>query len=111
MTNEHSIRWPDFIRSDLSQLAGFAASKSSGTVKGVETVIRLNANENLYGCSPRAQQALAAFPHLNLYPDTEQVELRKLLAEYTGVSPENIVATAGGGAADRTHLAASARAW
>lgn len=89
------FNWGNFVRSNLSQLKGFAASKSSGA-KELEGVIRLNANENPYGCSPRVQQALAAFPHLNLYPDTEQFEIREMLSNYCGVSPEHIVATAGG---------------
>jgi len=96
MTYKPTIRWQDFIRSDLSGLKAFAASKSSGPLKGVETIVKLDTNENLYGCSPRVQQALAAFPYLNLYPDPEQVELRKLLEAYTGIGSEHIVAAAGG---------------
>ncbi len=96
MTNKPTIRWEDFIRSDLSGLKGFAASLSSGPSRELETVIKLDTNENPYGCSPRVQQALATFPYLNRYPDPEQVELRKLLGAYTGTSSEHIVATAGG---------------
>lgn len=97
MTHESTFNWENFVRSDLSRLKGFAASKSSGPLKKeLETVIRLDTNENLYGCSPRVQQALAAFSHLNLYPDPEQVELRKLLEAYSGISFEHIVAAAGG---------------
>ena len=96
MTPEPGFNWGNFVRSNLSQLKGFAASESSGPSKELERVIKLNANENPYGCSPRVQQALAAFSHLNLYPDTEQFELRGLLATYCGISSEYIVATAGG---------------
>lgn len=96
MTYKPTIRWQDFVRSDLSELKGFAASKSSGPLKGLETVVKLDTNENPYGCSARVQKALAAFPYLNLYPDPEQVELRKLLEVYTGIGSEHIVATVGG---------------
>jgi len=96
MTSESTFNWENFVRPDLSRLEGFAASKSGGASRELETVIKLNANENPYGCSPRVQRALAAFPYLNLYPDPEQVELRRLLATYAGVGSEHIVAAAGG---------------
>jgi len=96
MTYGDSFKWSDFVRSDLSGLKGFGASKSSGPLKDLETIIKLDTNENPYGCSPRVQQALAEFSYLNLYPDPEQVELRKLLEVYTGIDSDHIVATAGG---------------
>lgn len=96
MAGESTFSWNNFIRADLSGLKSYAASKSSGPSKELETVIKLDANENPYGCSPRVQQALAAFSHLNLYPDSGQVELRKLLAAYSGTDSEQIVVTAGG---------------
>jgi len=96
MTHGDTFKWNDFVRSDLSGLKGFGASKSSGRLKDLKTIIKLDTNENPYGCSPRVQQALAEFSYLNLYPDPEQVELRKLLGVYTGIGPDHIVATAGG---------------
>ena len=88
------------IRSDLSTFGGYAASKSPETLEGkvevpVESIIKLDANENPYGCSPRVSQALATYPDLNIYPDAGQTELRKLLQEYTGVGAEHIVAGSG----------------
>jgi histidinol-phosphate aminotransferase len=88
------------IRPDLVTFGGYAASTSPETLEGkvevpVESIIKLDANENPYGCSPRVNQALANFPYLNVYPDAGQTELRKLLAGYSGVSTERIVA--GGG--------------
>ncbi len=88
------------IRSHLVTFGGYAASTSPETLKGkvevpVESIIKLDANENPYGCSPRVSQALATYPYLNIYPDDGQTEFRKLLAGYTGVSAKCIVA--GGG--------------
>ena len=40
-------------------------------------------------------QALATYPYLNIYPDDVQTELRELLAGYTGISAERIVASGG----------------
>jgi histidinol-phosphate aminotransferase len=55
--------------------------------------IRLGANENPYGCSPRIMQVLADYPDLNLYPDLG--EMKKLLAEYAGVGEEYVVPSHG----------------
>ena len=88
------------IRPHLAALSGYTASNSPETLKGkvevpVEDIIKLDANENPYGCSPRVQQALATYPYLNIYPDSGQTELRKLLAGYTGAGAERIVASNG----------------
>lgn len=95
MTDNTFTGWDNFVRDDVSRLAGFGASISSGEPEP-GPVIKLNCNENLYGCSPRVPQALAAFNPLNLYPDPGQAEIRRLLADYVGVSPDYVVATAGG---------------
>ncbi len=60
-----------------------------------EKVIKLDGNENPYGCSARVKQALANYAHYHLYPDPEQRELRKALGKYTGISPEYILAGSG----------------
>jgi histidinol-phosphate aminotransferase len=88
------------IRYDLVDFGGYSASKSPETLKGkievpVDGIIKLDANENPYGCSPRVNQALADYPDINVYPDSGQTELRKQLQEYTGVTMEHIVAGAG----------------
>lgn len=88
------------IRPDLTKFGGYAASKSPETLVGkievpVEEIVKLDANENLYGCSPKVNAALAKYPDINIYPDSWQGELRKLLEGYTGVSSEHIVAGAG----------------
>ena len=60
-----------------------------------EKVIKLDGNENPYGCSAKVRQALANYANYHLYPDPEQRELRKALGEYTGVSSEYIIAGSG----------------
>lgn len=60
-----------------------------------ERVIKLDGNENPYGCSPRVLQALASYPYFHIYPDPDQRELRKALAAYVNVPPERIVPGAG----------------
>ena len=88
------------IRSDLVNFGGYSASTSPETLEGkvevpVEGIIKLDANENPYGCSPRVSQALATYPYLNIYPDAGQTRLRGLLQEYTGIGAGYIVAGSG----------------
>ena len=88
------------IRPDLAAFGGYTARTSPETLKGkveipVESIIKLDANENLYGCSPRVREALAAYPDFNIYPDDGQAELRKLLEGYTGIDARHIVAASG----------------
>jgi histidinol-phosphate aminotransferase len=58
-------------------------------------IVKLDANENPYGCSLRVQEALASFDKYHIYPDPNQRELRQLLASYSGFSPERILAGSG----------------
>lgn len=61
--------------------------------------ILLNSNENAFGPSPRAVQAMAeAAARSNRYPDDYLPDFRKKLATHWGVAPENIVM--GGGATE-----------
>ena len=54
--------------------------------------IKLNSNENPYPPSPRAVEAIrsAANENLRLYPDPESTELRKAIAKFHGVKPEQV---------------------
>lgn len=58
-------------------------------------VVKLDANENPYGPSPRVFEALAHF-RAERYPDAESTELRQCLSDYLGVEPERIVCSVGG---------------
>jgi len=89
-----------YIRSDLAGFGGYSARISPDTLEGkvevpVENVIKLDANENPYGCSPEVIRALVSYRDFNIYPDDGQTRLRKLLGGYCGVGAEHIVA--GGG--------------
>ena len=89
-----------FVRPELKSFGGYAASKAPETLKGkidipVEKIIKLDANENPYGCSPRINKALAEYAGIHIYPDSGQQELRKHLQDYTGVPMEHIVASSG----------------
>ena len=60
-----------------------------------EQIIKLDANENPYGPSPRARQALAELHCPHIYPDPESRALRAALARFTGVPAEYLMAGAG----------------
>ncbi len=88
------------IRSDLVNFSGYAASRAPETLGDkvavpLENIIKLDANENPYGCSPRVTAALAEYSSLSVYPDPEQTEIRRQIQEYTGVNAAQIVASSG----------------
>ena len=58
-------------------------------------VIKLDGNENPYGCSPKVLSALAAYPYYHIYPDPQQRKLGEALEKYTGISRQNIVCGSG----------------
>jgi len=59
-------------------------------------IIKLSANENCYGCSPKALLAIEKnYKNVHLYPDLVPLELKKQLALKFCVNPENVVIGAG----------------
>ena len=65
-------------------------------VEGVTDVVKLSSNENPYGPSPAAVEALrrSAF-ELHRYPSTDHAELRGAIAEVNGLDPENVICGVG----------------
>ena len=59
-----------------------------------EQLVRLDANENPYGPSPRVAEALAAFDGYGFYPDYQG--LVEAVARYVGTGPDNIALGNGG---------------
>ncbi len=57
-----------------------------------DAVIKLDANENPYGPSPRVAEALARFGRYHRYPDPDQKTLRTAIASYVGLPPEFLIA-------------------
>jgi len=78
---------------------GLAAMKGYAAIEPVEIleqrigrrIIKLDGNENPYGCLPKVYQALSDYAYYHIYPDPEQRILRRALEEYTGLSCEYIV--------------------
>jgi histidinol-phosphate aminotransferase len=59
---------------------------------GVEHPIKLSANENILGCSPKAREAYAgAADQLHMYPDSRTSLLRAAVAERFRLEPERLI--------------------
>lgn len=63
---------------------------------GLDSLLRLGANENPLGPSPRVVEAIAqAALEAHRYPDAENLELRRVLADRLGVGVDEVVVDAG----------------
>jgi histidinol-phosphate aminotransferase len=58
-------------------------------------IVKLDANENPYGPSPLALEALGAGRYYHIYPDPEATALREAISRYTGVPEEYLLAGMG----------------
>ncbi len=88
------------IRRDIESMSAYTPTTSLevfaqrlGRAPG--DLIKLDANENPFGPSPRVIEALAKLQNTHVYPDPESGRLRELLADYTGVPAEQILCGAG----------------
>jgi histidinol-phosphate aminotransferase len=73
-----------------------AASPKPTPTAAQTQLIRLDSNENPFGPSPRAIEAMrSALATQNFYPDDDRTELRRRLALHHQVSQEQILVTAG----------------
>ena len=78
------------VRNAIANIAAYAGpddpeylAKRLG--RPVESIIKLDANENPYGPSPMVQEMLSTFSGYSIYPDAAQRSARAALAEYAGV--------------------------
>ena len=75
-----------------SELARGLSPYVPGEQPQIPDLVKLNTNESPFGPSPMAIEAVrsAAADTLRLYPDLQSTPLRKALAEYHGVAPEQV---------------------
>ncbi len=57
----------------------------------IDEIVKLDANENPYGASPRAKAAIANAEFIHIYPDPESRHLRQALSDYLDVPIENLL--------------------
>jgi len=93
-------RIEDLIRPDIWDIKEYVPIEPPevlGKISGIapEHIIKLDGNENPYGCSPRVAEALAVYQGYHFYPDPGQRELRQLLENYVGLDASYIIAGSG----------------
>ncbi len=86
----------DLIRPDIRDIEPYAAVEPVERLAArvgvpVEQVIKLDANENPYGCSPSVQHALAEFDGYHIYPDPLCSHIQELLQRYIGAPADRII--------------------
>ncbi len=65
-------------------------------IDGVRDVVKLSSNENPFGPSPAAQEAVRRSAHdLHRYPSTDHLALREAIAEVRGLDPARIICGVG----------------
>ena len=76
----------------VTESARSAGPNAKTTPDQSSGLIKLNANESVYGPSPKALAAMrAALQNTHLYPDNDSPALREKLAQKHGVEPQQIV--------------------
>ena len=60
-----------------------------------DDIVKLDANENPYGPSPKAVAALSSGRYFHIYPDPDSMALREALSRYVNVPKERLLAGMG----------------
>lgn len=81
------------IRSNIAEMKPYTPIQpfevlSEKVGKQPEEIIKLDANENPYGPSPKALEAMKNGRFFHIYPDPESTALRQAISRYTNVSPD-----------------------
>eukprot|EP01123_Difflugia_compressa_P003765 TRINITY_DN15071_c0_g1_i1.p1 TRINITY_DN15071_c0_g1~~TRINITY_DN15071_c0_g1_i1.p1 ORF type:complete len:1461 (+),score=305.36 TRINITY_DN15071_c0_g1_i1:570-4385(+) len=104
-------QWPDTrsdndrvlstrVRSDYKSLPPYVPIKPLDVLSEelgipLSKIVKLDANENVYGPIPDIIKSLAETDVYHIYPDPGQIFLRRALAKHHGVSPSMVVAGSG----------------
>ena len=86
----------DLVREHLLRMPGYEPVEPIDVVAeqlGIpeDQIVKLDANENPYGPSPKVREALERYEMYHIYPDPAQSRVREAVAEYAGVEPEQVV--------------------
>lgn len=90
----------DLIRSDIATMEAYTPIYPFDVLaarlgREPDEIIKLDANENPYGPSPRVRDALSTLDYVHIYPDPESRALRDGLSEFTGLPASCLLAGAG----------------
>ena len=89
-------RFVDLVSKPARDLGSYVPDFSLAFTANGKHLVRLDSNENPFGPSPRAMEALgSASTSMNLYPDDNSIDLRRGLSVRHSVLPEQILVTPG----------------
>ncbi|WBW99298.1 histidinol-phosphate transaminase [Oceanirhabdus sp. W0125-5] len=87
------------VRKEILDLGVYKAGKPISEVKrelGLDDVIKLASNENPFGCSQKAKEALIGIVEESyMYPDAGNFQLKTNIAEELNVRPEQVFCSTG----------------
>jgi len=94
------VKWQKLLRPNIVAMDPYQpivplSMLAERTGRAVEEFVKLDANENPYGPSPKAVEAVAKARYLHQYPDPESILLRRALCQATGVPEANLLVGAG----------------
>lgn len=89
-----------FVRPDIAEMEPYIPIVpfevlSARLGRAPEKIVKLDANENPYGPSPKALAALRNGRFFHIYPDPESNQLRDALSEYVNMPKERLLAGMG----------------
>ena len=84
------------MKEQIKQLSSYVPEEPLSAVKkryGLKKLVRLSANENPFGTSPKVKKAIVNwnFDETNRYPDGNATQLRDAVAQKLQVDPKNLV--------------------
>ena len=89
-------RFFDLVSKPVRDMGDYLPRAAVPAADSPPRLIRLDSNENPFGPSPRAIEAMrAAIAAVNSYPEDDCTELRRKLAAHHQVPPEQVMVTAG----------------
>ena len=94
------MNFASFIRPDIAAMKPYTPILpfevlSHRLNRAPADIVKLDANENPYGPSPKAREALANAAFVNIYPDPDNTFLREVLAKFTGMPIDRLFPGAG----------------
>ncbi len=89
-------RFFDLVSRQVREIGGYPPSPPPRPANGERQLIRLDSNENPFGPSPKAAEAMRrALALASAYPDDDCTQLRRKLAGLHEIPPEQLLVTAG----------------
>ena len=100
-----SVNWLNLLRPNIRAMDPYQpvvplARISEQIGRPIDSFVKLDANENPYGPSPKAAAALAGIQDLHRYPDADSRRLRQSLSVAAGLPMDYLLTGAG---ADEAH--------